>query len=200
VAANWSLNADIEKSDARIQAASEGLTRHFSLPDSLQTALASRLRKNLRDPLNALLEKQLSIHEAVADLLESVLSHLSDRDEAMVSHSSLPDDFPARNALAHAGIMSVEQLAGMKEDDLTAISGIGKAQAYRILNAEKSYRREKERAAQPVKPTQAKQPEQFPVSASSAPSQEAKPSPSSPPALPVVPVVPKEPDAKEEAK
>lgn len=53
------------------------------------------------------------------------------REQAVAS--VLPDDFPARDALILAGLMTVEDVAA--HNDLTTLEGIGKATATKIRAA-----------------------------------------------------------------
>lgn len=46
--------------------------------------------------------------------------------------AGLPEDFPAREELLHAGVDSLEAVAAV--EDLTAIPGIGPAKAKRVLS------------------------------------------------------------------
>lgn len=47
----------------------------------------------------------------------------------------LPEDFPARQALEAAGRATVESLAGLTVENLTAVKGVGEATAKQILAA-----------------------------------------------------------------
>jgi len=47
----------------------------------------------------------------------------------------LPDDFPGREYLAAAGYTTVYQVKALTFDDLTALPGIGRATARRIMSA-----------------------------------------------------------------
>lgn len=48
----------------------------------------------------------------------------------------LPENFPGREALVDAGLLTLESVAGKTKEELMSISGIGDATARRILDAQ----------------------------------------------------------------
>jgi len=91
--------------------------------------------------LGDLAETEQEMAEALSDIdrrrqaLNDEEARVRARETGKVSSEELPEDFPGRAALADVGHKTKADIAGLSEEELTAIPGIGPATAKKIVEA-----------------------------------------------------------------
>lgn len=103
-------------------------TTQATLPSKGELATTEKERY---EALADLERRRQSLNDEEARIRSEVGPHVSSGSD------ELPDDFPGHAALSEAGYTTASEVNGLSEEELTAIPGIGKATAQRIIEARK---------------------------------------------------------------